>query len=86
MPVVMCRSYGPALKRKVPYNISMIELEQGVRIWSNVVGSPPEEVKSAIRWLLLMMMSPRMRPYRTFAALDVPREVDEQTMKERKKL
>jgi uncharacterized OB-fold protein len=41
----MCRSYGPVWEREVPYNISMIELKEGVRIWSNVVGSPPEEVK-----------------------------------------
>jgi uncharacterized OB-fold protein len=45
VPVVMCRSYGPVWEREVPYNISMIELEEGVRIWSNVVGSPPEKVK-----------------------------------------
>ena len=43
--LVMCRSYGPAWEHDVPYNISMIELEEGVRIWSNVVGCPPEDVK-----------------------------------------
>jgi uncharacterized protein len=48
VPVVMCRSYGPVWEREVPYNISMIELEEGVRIWSNVVGSPRRKSKSAI--------------------------------------
>lgn len=43
--LVMCRSYGPAWNRDVPYNISMIELEEGVRIWSNVIDCSPDEVK-----------------------------------------
>lgn len=43
--LVMCRSYGPAWDRDVPYNISMIELEEGVRIWSNVIDCSPDEVK-----------------------------------------
>ncbi len=42
--LVMCRSYGRAWEGEIPYNVSMIELEEGVRIWSNVIGCPPEEV------------------------------------------
>lgn len=40
----MCRSYGPAWEADVPYNISMIELAEGVRMWSNVIDCPPQEV------------------------------------------
>jgi len=43
--LVMCRSYGPAWEHDVPYNISLIDLEEGVRMWSNVIGCLAEEVK-----------------------------------------
>ena len=43
--LVMWRSYGPAWEHDVPYNISLIDLDEGVRIWSNVIGCPAEEVK-----------------------------------------
>jgi uncharacterized OB-fold protein len=43
--LVMCRSYGPAWERDLPYNISLIDLDEGVRIWSNVIGCPAEEIK-----------------------------------------
>ncbi len=42
----MCRSYGPAWEQSVPVQwVSMIELDEGVRMWSNVVGCLPEDVK-----------------------------------------
>ena len=40
----MCRSYGPAWEHDVPYNISLIDLDEGVRVWSNVIGSPAQDV------------------------------------------
>ena len=43
--LVMCRSPGPAWERDVPYNISLIDLDEGVRVWSNVIGCGAEEVK-----------------------------------------
>ena len=43
--LVMCRSHGPAWEHDVPYNISLIDLEEGVRMWSNVIGCSAEEVK-----------------------------------------
>ena len=43
--LVMCRSYGPAWEQDVPYNISLIDLDEGVRMWSNVIGCPAEDVK-----------------------------------------
>ncbi|MBI2370786.1 MAG: OB-fold domain-containing protein [Deltaproteobacteria bacterium] len=36
--------YHKAWADKAPYNVSMIELEEGPRLWSNVVGIAPEEV------------------------------------------
>jgi hypothetical protein len=42
--LVMCRSYGPSWEQDVPYNISLIDLDEGVRIWSNVIGCLPDEV------------------------------------------
>jgi hypothetical protein len=41
----MMRSYGPAWEADVPYNVSMIDLDEGVRIWSNVIDCPPDEVR-----------------------------------------
>jgi uncharacterized OB-fold protein len=43
--LVMCHSYGPAWEKDVPYNVSIIELEEGVHMWSNVVGCSPDDVK-----------------------------------------
>ncbi len=40
----MYRAYGPAREGDVPYNVAMVELDEGVRVWSNVVGSDPEAV------------------------------------------
>ena len=43
--LVMCHSYGAAWDAEVPYNVVMIELEEGVRMWSNVIGCSPDEVR-----------------------------------------
>jgi uncharacterized OB-fold protein len=43
--LVMCRSYGTAWERDIPYNISLIDLDEGVRMWSNVIGCRAEEVE-----------------------------------------
>lgn len=37
--------WGDAFADDVPYNVSYIELDEGVRIVSNVVGVPPDEVR-----------------------------------------
>jgi uncharacterized OB-fold protein len=42
--VVYHRVYHPSLTDKVPYVVALIELEEGPRIISNVVGMPIEEV------------------------------------------
>lgn len=36
--------WGDAFADDVPYNVSYVELEEGVRIVSSVVGVPPQEV------------------------------------------
>ena len=33
------------LKDEVPYNLSLIELDDGIRMWSRVIGCPPSDVK-----------------------------------------
>lgn len=33
-----------AFKGDVPYNVSMVDLDEGVRVWTNVVGCKPSEV------------------------------------------
>jgi uncharacterized OB-fold protein len=36
--------YHPAYKGDVPYNVSIIQLDEGPRMISNVVGVPPSDV------------------------------------------
>src|SRR5262245_25714274 len=45
LSLVMYHPYGPAWQGDVPYNISMIELDEGVRLWSNVIGCDPTAVQ-----------------------------------------
>lgn len=39
------RAWHPAYQEKVPYNVSLIDLEEGPRLISNVVGCKHDEVK-----------------------------------------
>jgi uncharacterized OB-fold protein len=43
--VVMHRVYHPAFAGKVPYVVAVIELEEGPRLLSNLVGISPGEVR-----------------------------------------
>jgi uncharacterized OB-fold protein len=43
--VTYCRAWHPSYKDKVPYNVSLIDLDEGPRLISNVIGCKPEEVK-----------------------------------------
>ena len=36
---------SPAFREKLPFIVAIIELKEGARIYSNIVGIPPEEVK-----------------------------------------
>jgi uncharacterized OB-fold protein len=42
--VTMHRAYTPAYDQEIPYNVSLVDLEEGVRVWTNVVGCEPSEV------------------------------------------
>ncbi|MNL61152.1 hypothetical protein D3C87_1850380 [compost metagenome] len=43
--IVFHQVYHPAFAGDVPYNVSLIQLEEGPRLLSNVVGLPPSEVR-----------------------------------------
>jgi uncharacterized protein len=43
--IVFHQVYHPAFAQDVPYNVSLIQLEEGPRMLSNVVGVPPSEVR-----------------------------------------
>jgi uncharacterized OB-fold protein len=47
--VTMHRAYLPAYEPEVPYNVSLVELDEGVRLWTNVVGCAPSEVRCGMR-------------------------------------
>jgi len=42
--VVYHRSYHPAFEADVPYVVAIVELDEGVRLLSNIVGTPPQNV------------------------------------------
>lgn len=43
--VVMHRVYHPGFADQVPYVVAVVELEEGPRLLSNVVGIPPDQVR-----------------------------------------
>lgn len=43
--IVFHQVYHMAFAKEVPYNVSLIQLEEGPRMFSNVVGLPPSEVR-----------------------------------------
>jgi len=42
--VVYHRSYHPAFETDIPYVVAIVELDEGVRLLSNIVGAPLEKV------------------------------------------
>lgn len=42
---LMHQLYHPGFEAELPYNVSIVELAEGLRITSNVVGSPNAELK-----------------------------------------
>ncbi len=42
--VVFRRAYDPAFEDDVPYNVALIELQEGVRMFSNIVGAELDEI------------------------------------------
>lgn len=43
--IVFHQAYHPGFKADLPYNVSMVQLDEGPRLFSNVVGVPPRDVK-----------------------------------------
>lgn len=39
------RAWHPAYKDKVPYNVSLVDLDEGPRLISNVIDCPPDQAK-----------------------------------------
>lgn len=42
--VIYHRAWQPYLKDRVPYAVALIELQEGVRMWSNIVGCSIDEI------------------------------------------
>ncbi len=38
-------SYNAAFKDDIPYNVVLVQLDEGPRLYSNIVGTPNEEIK-----------------------------------------
>ena len=47
--VIFRRVYHPAFEADLPYTVALVELEEGPRLISNIVGCPPERVACDMR-------------------------------------
>ncbi len=47
--VVFHRVYHPAFEGDVPYVVAIVELDEGPRLLSNIVGTPPDDVRCDMR-------------------------------------
>ncbi len=43
--VVFHNAYHPGFKGDLPYNVALVQLEEGPRMYSNVVGTPNDQVR-----------------------------------------
>jgi uncharacterized OB-fold protein len=43
--IIIHRGYHPYWTQRVPYNVAFIELEEGLRMFSNIVGTPNEALR-----------------------------------------
>lgn len=43
------KAYWPAFEREIPYDVVQVRLEEGVRLFSNLVGVPRGEIRSGMR-------------------------------------
>ena len=43
--IIIHRGYHPYWAQRVPYNVAFIELEEGLRMFSNIVGTPNEALR-----------------------------------------
>lgn len=42
-------AYHPGFEKELPYVVAIVELDEGLRLLTNIVGCPPEEVTCDIR-------------------------------------
>jgi uncharacterized OB-fold protein len=42
--IVIHRGYHPYWAERIPYNVAFVELEEGLRMFSNIVGTPNERL------------------------------------------
>jgi uncharacterized OB-fold protein len=47
--VVYYRPYHPAFEAEIPYIVAIVELDEGVRLLSNIIGTPAESVRCDAR-------------------------------------
>ena len=47
--VTFHRVFHPAFEEEVPYVVALVELEEGPRMLTNVIGIPPEEVRCEMK-------------------------------------
>lgn len=43
--IVFHQAYHPAFKDDLPYNVALVQLDEGPRMYSNIVGTPNNEVR-----------------------------------------
>ena len=43
------KAYWPAFENEVPYNVVQVRLDEGVRLYSNLLGVPREAIRSGLR-------------------------------------
>jgi len=43
--IVFHQAYHPGFKGELPYNVALVQLEEGPRMFSNIVGTPNSEVR-----------------------------------------
>ena len=43
------KAYWPAFEKDLPYAVVQVRLDEGVRLFSNLVGVPREEIRSGMR-------------------------------------
>jgi uncharacterized OB-fold protein len=46
---VFHKAYWPEFQSKVPYAVVQVKLDEGVRLFSNLVGVPPERIRPGMR-------------------------------------
>lgn len=43
--IVFHQAYHPGFKGDLPYNVALVQLEEGPRLFSNIVGTPNDQVR-----------------------------------------